>query len=374
MVKNVDNVFYAHTKEGEPPEEWQRLEDHLEKTSKLAASFASMFNSADWAKTVGILHDLGKANSDFQAYIHKVCGLDASEYDGESTRTHPNHSGVGAILSYERWPNIIGKTIAYIIAGHHAGLPDWFGGRDSLPNRFDSEKSVADECVRSYAELFFASLSDKLQPPAYALQCHNHYAISYHLWVRMLFSCLVDADFLNTEAFMDATKHALRPSFPVLIELKTRFDREMQKMTAEAPDTPVNRIRADILAKCRMAAMQGPGLFSLTVPTGGGKTLSGTAFALDHATNPKHNKSRIIYVIPYTSIIEQTADELRKYFGPQNVIEHHSNIAPEKETPRHTLAAENWDAPIIVTTSVQFFESLYAAKPSRCRKLHNIVN
>ena len=122
------------------------------------------------------------------------------------------------------------------------------------------------------------------------------------------------------------------------------------------------------------AAKQSPGIFSLTVPTGGGKTLSGTAFALEHAI--QHSKSRIIYVIPYTSIIEQTADVLRKYFGPENVVEHHSNIAPEreKEAPRLTLAAENWDAPIIVTTSVQFFESLYAAKPGRCRKLHNIVN
>jgi len=173
---------------------------------------------------------------------------------------------------------------------------------------------------------------------------------------------------------MDAAKHAQRPVFPLLTKLKKHFDQGLQEKVANAPNTLLNKTRADILAACRAAAVQLPGMFSLTVPTGGGKTLSGTAFALDHAL--QHDKCRIIYVIPYTSIIEQTADVLRKFFGANNVVEHHSNIAPEreKETPQLTLAAENWDAPVIVTTSVQFFESLYAAKPGRCRKLHNIVN
>jgi CRISPR-associated endonuclease/helicase Cas3 len=134
----------------------------------------------------------------------------------------------------------------------------------------------------------------------------------------------------------------------------------------------VNAIRQEILAACRASAIQSSGLFSLTVPTGGGKTLSGMAFALDHAV--KQKKNRIIYVIPYTSIIEQTAGILAGIFGSSNVVEHHSNIAPQRETPRSMLASENWDAPIIVTTNVQFFESLYAAKSSRCRKLHNIIN
>jgi CRISPR-associated endonuclease/helicase Cas3 len=287
--------------------------------------------------------------------------------------THPNHSGAGAILAYEKWHNIIGKTLAYLVAGHHAGLPDWFGGRDSLPYRLESEKIVADT-VRNYAEPFFDAIPVKLRPPDFAMHCRNQDAIAYHLWVRMVYSCLVDADFLDTEAFMEAEKHAQRPSFPSLIELKACFDQQMRKMMADAPDTFVNSIRANILATCRTAAAQSPGFFSLTVPTGGGKTLSGTAFALYHTI--QYDKSRIIYVIPYTSIIEQTADVLRKHFGSENVIEHHSNIAPEreKESPHLTLAAENWDAPVIVTTSVQFFESLYAAKPGRCRKLHNIVN
>lgn len=370
-MKRINYVFYAHTKKGESPEKWQRLDDHLEETADLAASFATVFQSAEWARTVGILHDLGKANSEFQAYLYKANGLDDSEYDSVIISDHPNHSGVGAILAIDKWPRVCGKTLAYIIAGHHAGLPDWFGGRDSLPSRMEDEKCIADNYVRDYAGNFLAALPEKLNPPAFAMQCHNSDAIAYHLWVRMLYSCLVDADFLNTEEFMDKDRHDLRPSFPTLRELKERFDR---KMKAFKPNTQVNRIRAEILSHCRTAAMQKPGLFSLTVPTGGGKTLSAMAFALDHASNPTYNKTRIIYVIPYTSIIEQTAETLRQYFDPENVIEHHSNIMPENETPSHTLAAENWDAPIIVTTSVQFFESLYAAKPGRCRKLHNIAN
>ena len=369
----MTGLFYAHSKEGEPLERWQTLEDHLIETAEQASAFASDFDSASWARAAGMLHDVGKAHPDFQAYLRISGGLDASENDDQGTGSHINHSGSGAILAYEKRHNIIGKTLAYLVAGHHAGLPDWFGGRDSLSYRLANEKSVADT-VHHYAEPFLGELPVQLQPPAFAVRCRNQDAVAYHLWVRMIFSCLVDADFLNTEAFMNPSGHAQRPIFPSLGELKFRFDRQMRKMTEEAQDTFINRIRAGILAACRSAAEQSPGIFSLTVPTGGGKTLSGTAFAIDHAI--QHNKSRVIYVIPYTSIIEQTADVLRQHFGPENVVEHHSNIAPEKEneSPRLTLAAENWDAPVIVTTSVQFFESLYAAKPGRCRKLHNIAN
>jgi len=365
--------FYAHTKENEPPEKWQRLADHLKQVSKMASMFAAGLESDAWGRGAGILHDIGKAHPDFQRFLKKSEGIDASEFDEADTGFHPNHSGAGAILAHEKWPNIIGKTFAYIIAGHHAGLPDWFGGRDAFPARFASEKTIAD-AVRDYAHSYLETIPSQIRPPDFAMRCRNGDAVAYHLWVRMLFSCLVDSDFLDTEAFMIPDKHARRPVFPSLSNLKSRFDSRMSEMMRGIPATPINHIRAEILTACCLAAEQPPRLFSLTVPTGGGKTLSGTAFAIKHAF--QHNKSRIIYVIPYTSIIEQTADVLRQFFGSENVVEHHSNIAREKEqeTEILSLAAENWDAPVIVTTSVQFFESLYAAKSGRCRKLHNIIN
>ena len=182
----------------------------------------------------------------------------------------------------------------------------------------------------------------------------------------------MDADRLNTEEFSDEEKNAKRGNFPTLGTLAPQFFQALGKMEREAPKTRVNRIRAEIRRACEAAAEKPPGLFSLTVPTGGGKTLSAMAFALRHAL--KHGKRRIIYVIPYTSIIEQTAQTLAEIFGRANVVEHHSNLAPARETERSQMAAENWDAPVIVTTNVQFFESLYAAKAGRCRKLHNITN
>lgn len=195
----------------------------------------------------------------------------------------------------------------------------------------------------------------------------------FALWVRMLFSCLVDADFLDTESFMDPGKAERRGLPTDLSDLLARFDRALADLTAGADPTPVNSLRAEILAQCRKIAAASPGLFSLTVPTGGGKTLASMAFALEHAR--RFGKRRVIYVIPYTSIIEQTADVFRGIFG-EAVIEHHSNAesSPEDETQRSRLACENWDAPIVVTTSVQFFESLFAARTSRCRKLHNLVD
>lgn len=188
----------------------------------------------------------------------------------------------------------------------------------------------------------------------------------------MLFSCLVDADFLDTEKFMDEGRNGLRAGYPALPKLQSTFDLHMADKAAKVTDSPVNRIRAQVLRQCREKAEFPSGLFSLTVPTGGGKTLSSMAFALNHAVH--HGKSRVIYVIPYTSILEQTAEIFRGIFGKENVIEHHSNLDPDRENSRSRLATENWDAPIVVTTNVQFFESLIAARTSRCRKLHNIVN
>jgi len=200
----------------------------------------------------------------------------------------------------------------------------------------------------------------------------------FALWVRMLFSCLVDADFLDTERFISSGKADARNGFMLVAELEKHLAEHLARMAQEVAargeaESPVNRKRVEVLRACLAKAECPPGVFSLTVPTGGGKTLSSLAFALRHAV--RHGKRRVIYAIPYTSIIEQTAGIFRGIFGDENVIEHHSNVEVDdkQETARSRLACENWDAPLIVTTNVQLLESLFASRTSRCRKLHNLV-
>ena len=359
--------YYAHSLEGKSPSEWQPLGEHLENVAKKAEKCAAKFQSADWAWNAAWLHDLGKAADEFQAYLLRENSLDDSEYDGTG-HGRVNHSSAGAAFAEEILGPIIGVINAYLAAGHHAGLPDFYSsdtGRAALQVRLEEGKENLSR-IRSAAEEIGKQLQMDIKLPSFVKPCN------FHFWVRMLFSCLVDADFLDTEEFMNPEEATARGRYPPLTELKGLFDIHMHKMVSESSATPVNAARQEVLDACKDAAKQEPGLFSLTVPTGGGKTLSGMAFALDHAV--RYGKSRIIYVIPYTSIIEQTAKILADIFGIENVVEHHSNLDPDKETQRSRLAAENWDAPVIVTTNVQFFESLYAAKSSRCRKLHNIIN
>lgn len=189
----------------------------------------------------------------------------------------------------------------------------------------------------------------------------------------MLFSALCDADFLDTEAFFDASKGSLRSGGPTLAELEKRLTVYMETKEAAAlsSGTEVNRVRAEVRTACHQAATRLPGVFSLTVPTGGGKTLAGLSFALRHAR--LHGRRRIIVAIPYTSIIEQTAQVYRDALGEESVIEHHSALEPARATPRNRVASENWDAPLVVTTTVQLLESLLANRPGACRKLHNLV-
>ena len=281
-----------------------------------------------------------------------------------------DHSSAGALHVVQK-NECTGRILAYLIAGHHAGLPDWYhevGVGGALSERLKDLKNLQ-VALKGNPPL---DILDMKLPTTTPCQSMFQNVEPVHLWVRMLFSCLVDADFLDTEAFMTPEKTETRKNGYNLESLKEQFDRFMSDKLAGAPDSPVNRARIAILDKCREQASLEPGLFSLTVPTGGGKTLSSMAFALEHAI--KHGKKRIIVAIPYTSIIEQTADEYRNVFGADAVLEHHSNLDPEKETSSSKLATENWDAPIIVTTNVQLFESLFAAKTSACRKLHNIVN
>ena len=340
------------------------LENHLLAVAELAAKHASAMGSADWAQLAGLWHDLGKYANEFQRRIKSVSGYDPDAHlEGSVGRV--DHSTAGALHAVEQF-GLHGRILAYLIAGHHAGLPDWHSGETggAALNARLGDKSHLERALHQPIPPAILVQTKPASPPVGKSD-------GFALWVRMLFSCLVDADFLDTEAFMDEGKAAQRAGYPAVEELLRRFNSHMSKNFSGTATTHVNRIRDEVLRQCREKASDAPGIFSLTVPTGGGKTLSSLAFALQHAV--KNGKRRVIYVIPYTSIIEQTANIFRDIF-PDAVVEHHSNLDSDKETVKSRLATENWDAPIIVTTNVQFFESLFAARTSRCRKLHNIVN
>lgn len=375
MNDKIENIFLAHVREDKNGV-WHEhlLDEHLREVAILAGKFAKHFDSEDWASLAGLWHDLGKYSTEFQQYIKTVSGYDRTNAHIEGGAPgRIDHSTAGAIHAIRQF-GAHGRILAYLIAGHHAGLPDWHPaetGRKALSFRSGTEQNHLLD--RIPAQIIPQEILVQPKPTTKL----RGGAEGLHLWLRMLFSCLVDADFLDTEAFMDEGKNQARQQFPTLAEMLPVLNRAMEAKIAQliveqSADTPVNRIRADVLAQCRKQAVLPPGMFSLTVPTGGGKTLSSLAFALEHAKH--HAKRRVIYAIPYTSIIEQTADVFRGIFGKDDVVEHHSNFDVDRETTRSRLAAENWDAPLIVTTNVQLFESLFAARTSRCRKLHNIVN
>lgn len=341
------------------------LAEHLVGVASLAACFADRFGE-NWARLAGLWHDLGKYRPRFQNYIRQASGFEADAHiKGEAGKAP--HSTAGALLACERF-GYAGRVLAYLIAGHHAGLDDWHSGLNERLAEGKSKTELKEALAVGPPE---AILDAGAFDPS--LKAIPGGSAGFALWVRMLFSSLVDADFLDTERYMSPERHAQREDWPTLEQLAPMFERYMADLAAKAQESDVNRLRADILRQCREKALDAPGLFSLTVPTGGGKTLSSMAFALEHAM--KHGKRRIVYAIPYTSIIEQTADIFRDIFG-EAVVEHHSNAEsdPDRENSQSRLACENWDAPIVVTTNVQFFESLFAAKTSRCRKLHNIVD
>jgi len=361
----------AHVRQS-PDGEWivHSLEEHLRDVARLAGSFATPFGNADWAELAGRWHDLGKYKQDFQNYIRNRSGYERDEAE-EGGPGKVDHTAAGAIHAVDRFgPH--GRVLAYLIAGHHSGLPDWIkeegtsGG--ALSERLDQRVHLEQALAGCPPPHVLEGQAPTTLPVGRRLPSTEH----VHLWVRMLFSCLVDADFLDTEAFMDPSRPVERGSRHTLLSLKRRYDAFVENLQTSASDTPLNRIRRRILDECRRGASQPQGMFSLTVPTGGGKTLASLGFALDHAL--LQNKRRVIIAIPYTSIIEQTAEVLRSVCGDDAVVEHHSNLDPDRETQRSKLATENWDAPIIVTTNVQLFESLHAAKTSACRKLHNLVD
>lgn len=346
---------------------------HLNKVAWRTARFASeMFSSNsssssawDWGCIAGLWHDLGKFDPKWQTYLKaKALGAPVETVD---------HSTAGAKHAVSRH-SVLGHLLAYLIAGHHGGLLDAESAGACQRHRLEKPEAsnVADPA---------AAAVEVLEWPVPALPKflpRDDYAISF--FVRMLFSCLVDADFLATEAFMNSERSAKRNQVPhsVLKQMAGLVDQTIDGLGTSQAGEGVNFQRRKVVEACRAAASEEPGIFSLTVPTGGGKTLSSLSFALRHAL--EHGQRRIIYVVPFTSIIEQNADVIRDIVRPLEnegcrvMIEHHSTLEPTTESEISRLATENWDAPIVITTAVQFYESLFAAKTSRTRKLHNIAN
>nr|WP_245155782.1 CRISPR-associated endonuclease Cas3'' [Paracoccus ravus] len=328
----------------------------------LAAERAIPLGLAAAAHLAGLFHDFGKYDP---AFDRVLCG--------EKIRV--DHSTAGAALLYGRAPARLrpcAEVIGYAILGHHAGLPDRRNADSSMERRLDAFRDPIAPHISAAASPDLGPVAAELM----SLMRPGSAAFDLSIAARMLFSCLVDADFRDTESFY-AALDGRRPDrdWPAFADLLSKwrgaFDAHMAGFDQNGP---INRLRGEILDHVLQGAAMTPGIFTLTVPTGGGKTLASLGFALDHAA--RHGHRRIIYAIPYTSIIDQTATIFRKILG-DGVLEHHSAIDDEKTDlsgkDKLRLAMEDWAAPLVVTTNVQLFESLFAARPSRCRKLHNIA-
>lgn len=420
--------YFAHSKEDESPETWEPLftpfskiskisksenvceaaecsrcesleplHGHLNKVGFWAAKFASQMiprereTLAGWARAAGLWHDLGKFSKKFQSYLK----------DGKEKVDHSSAGAQHAIKAMEmemaeaavfcyrvdgqikktKVSDILPHCIAYGIAGHHSGLLDAKTNGEScqFARLKKGLESIAD-CPDALLKMETIALPSFIKT---ALGEPKRGAFTLSFFSRMLFSCLVDADFLATESFMNPEKVRLRNQIPhdALSQILDLLEKKLDKFGE--PTNEVNRQRAKLAHDCRKSAKESPGIFTLTVPTGGGKTLASLLFALKHAL--AHGQSRILYVVPFTSIIEQNAEVIREIIKPietENftpLIEHHASFElDENESDakkiRLKLATENWDAPLIMTTAVQFYESLFAAKTSRARKLHNIAN
>jgi len=350
-------TYYAHTAEEADGrqagvEHWQTLKDHLRNVADLARRFAEPLGLADEAELAGLLHDLGKYREEFQSYLR---GERASSVETQ----HAIYGAAWAMTPHQQ----LGAVFS--VAGHHAGLHDLSDAQVAVT------KSTVTADLPELVRRIELELGELPTPPG--IPSHVASDLSVEFYTRLLFSCLVDADRIDSAIWPAKSLEDLNLDTERLL-LCVEAERECKQIAN--PNSPLSDLRNQIFDACLRAGSQPQGFFSLTVPTGGGKTLSAMAFALAHAKS--HGLRRIIVVIPYLSIIEQNAAEYRRVLGDDVVLENHSSVKPrdgasEEEKSRIELVSENWDAPVIVTTSVQFLESLFASSPSRCRKLHRIA-
>jgi len=394
--------FIAHLrkKDREPQPLWT----HLEEVSELAGRFAGKIGLKEIGEVIGLLHDLGKASKEFQVYIGSAEGLidpDKDEYvDAQGKKGKVDHSSAGSQVVYR---NLSGKgaegiltaeVLSLCIASHHSGVincvsPD---GENNFQRRIEKpeEKTHTNEALASLGAekkqklngLLSEGLVNELVAKLKSIEERNESlqtrAFKWGLLTRFLFSCLIDADRLSTADFEFPGYKKLRnenkyPSWEILIE---RFNSKKFENKNE-----VDVLRDRVSHQCFQFAKKPRGLYQLTVPTGGGKTFASLRFALNHAKH--HGMERIFYVIPYTSIIDQNAEEVRKIVEEKDeagkyldkiVLEHHSNLTPDEETKRQNLLSENWDAPVVFTTQVQFLEALYSSGTRGARRMHQLAN
>lgn len=337
-------------------ESLQSNEEHSLEVAKLAKQFASNFGMGEWGYVLGLLHDKGKEKRQFQEYIR-----DVNDIPGHKGYTQEGkaHAYVGALIARQVYGKQATQLFCNPIASHHRGLYNYHELGKWLTKSIPEEIDIITE-------------RPILNRPPFKMSGDELHHLS-----RMMFSCLVDADYLNTEFFMDEPTSQLRGCHTSLQDLMPLLELYLDKLQLSSVQSDVNKIRQKVQACCREMSMNPRGFYSLTVPTGGGKTLSSLVWAMQHAVY--HGLKRIVFAIPYTSIIVQTAAILKEIFGEEAVLEHHSNFDPNAiNNPVHRhqakLATENWDYPIIVTTNVQLFESMFSHRPSDCRKLHNLVN
>lgn len=404
-------AFAAHHRASDG--KWQTLESHLLGVADLASQFAAKLQLSKQGELLGLLHDLGKYSDQFQNYLKSATGAfnqdeDEEWVDSEKLRGKVDHSTAGAQLVWKKLSDqsqlgqIVGQILALCVASHHSGLIDCLTadktstGEDAFTKRTSKADSrthlnealdKADESILSLArdllaqpEILTAMQMAIGKIVRYAPDKYDKGIVAQQqigLLVRILFSCLIDADRIDTANF-ENPKHAklrMRGSYTEWETLIARLENHLAGLT---PKHPVDRLRQDISMHCLNGAERSKGLYTLTVPTGGGKTLASLRFALHHAK--KHGMDRVIYVIPFTSIIDQNAEVVRGILEPDGtppssvVLEHHSNLTPENQTWRGKILSENWDAPVIFTTSVQLLEALFGAGTRGARRMHQLAN
>jgi len=360
IVKEYVVKYYAHSSDN-PKKSWQEVAEHSKNTAKIAGEYAAKFNAEEFGYVCGILHDIGKYSQDFQDKLKgKIIRVD--------------HSTAGAKEVCNLYGEKLGRILAYCIAGHHGGLLNYGTAASTEGTMYARlHKNIEDFSIYKNE---LNSIINRVLPKIPIRPVDQYCGFSFSFFIRMVFSCLVDADFLDTESYMSGVVKP-RGGNASIFSLNSKFANFLSRQ--KFPQSKINIMRREILESCLNMASKEAGLFTLTVPTGGGKTYSSLAFALNHAKI--NGLERIIYVIPYTSIIEQNAKIFKDAVGYENVLEHHSNFQFEDKDSEYLqtlneklkLASENWDIPIIVTTNVQFFESLFSNRSSKCRKIHNMA-